>query len=157
MTPIFSALASSDSERFEAALALAKSEAFVPDERELEIQSQQELEKMKLAHGGFSEMAEFEEAVKNAGGAGYHGAHGHGYGHHAAQHGFKGEHGHGSQQEEKTQEPSTSTAAQEDVDARKITTGMPKTSDGGHDPNHRRSEAVPTAEALAWMNKRSEL
>ena len=50
----------------------AAQEEFVPDPAELEIERRQEEEKMRLAHGGFADMAEFEEAVKAGHGANFH-------------------------------------------------------------------------------------
>jgi len=54
----------------------AKKEEFVPDETELEIERKQEAQRMALAHGGFSEMIDFEEAIKQGHGADFHGTHG---------------------------------------------------------------------------------
>ncbi|KAF7798709.1 hypothetical protein EIP86_009933 [Pleurotus ostreatoroseus] len=60
----------------------AKNEEFVPDETELEIERQQEAQRMMLAHGGFSDIAGFEEAVQDAvksgHGADFHAKHGFG-------------------------------------------------------------------------------
>lgn len=50
----------------------AKQEEFVPDEAELEIERQQEAQRMALAHGGFSSLVDFEEAIKAGHGADYH-------------------------------------------------------------------------------------
>ena len=60
----------------------AKKEEFVPDEAELEIERQQEAQRMALAHGGFADLSGFEDAVKDAiksgHGADYHTKHGYG-------------------------------------------------------------------------------
>ncbi len=54
----------------------AKKEEFVPDETELEIERKQEAQRLALAHGGFSDIIDFEEAVKQGHGADFHGKHG---------------------------------------------------------------------------------
>ncbi|KAI0690982.1 hypothetical protein BC835DRAFT_1417461 [Cytidiella melzeri] len=54
----------------------AKQEEFVPDETLLEIERKQEAQRMALAHGGFSDMIDFEEAIKQGHGADFHGKHG---------------------------------------------------------------------------------
>ncbi|KAF5379435.1 hypothetical protein D9615_006511 [Tricholomella constricta] len=54
----------------------AKAEEFVPDEKELEIERQQEAQRITLAHGGFADIADFEKAVKEGAGADYHETHG---------------------------------------------------------------------------------
>lgn len=41
----------------------AKQEEFVPDEKELEIQRRQEAQRIALAHGGFSDLVDFEKAI----------------------------------------------------------------------------------------------
>ncbi|TBU45416.1 hypothetical protein BD309DRAFT_956311 [Dichomitus squalens] len=50
----------------------AAEEEFVPDEALLEIERKQEAQRMALAHGGFSNLIDFEEAIKNGAGADYH-------------------------------------------------------------------------------------
>ncbi|KAF5386375.1 hypothetical protein D9757_006645 [Collybiopsis confluens] len=42
----------------------AASEEFIPDEAELEIQRKQEAQRIALAHGGFADLVDFEEALK---------------------------------------------------------------------------------------------
>lgn len=54
----------------------AASEEFSPDEKELEIERKQEAQRIALAHGGFSDLIDFEEAIKNGAGANYHDVHG---------------------------------------------------------------------------------
>ena len=54
----------------------AAEEEFVPDENELEIERKQEAQRMALAHGGFSDLIDFEEAIKNGAGADFHAQHG---------------------------------------------------------------------------------
>lgn len=54
----------------------ASKEEFVPDPEELEIQKKQEAEMLKLAHGGFSDMIDFEEAVKDGSAKNFHKANG---------------------------------------------------------------------------------
>jgi protein disulfide-isomerase A6 len=54
----------------------AKAEEFVPDEKELEIERQQEAQRIALAHGGFVDLVDFEQAVKDGAGADYHDVHG---------------------------------------------------------------------------------
>jgi protein disulfide-isomerase A6 len=54
----------------------AKQEEFVPDETLLEIERKQEAQRMALAHGGFADMVDFEEAIKQGHGADFHGKHG---------------------------------------------------------------------------------
>ena len=54
----------------------AKKEEFVPDETELEIERKQEAQRIALAHGGFSDIIDFEEAIKQGHGADFHGKHG---------------------------------------------------------------------------------
>lgn len=51
----------------------AAKEEFVPDPDELEIERLQEEQKILLAHGGFADMAEFQEALKSGKGAEFHG------------------------------------------------------------------------------------
>jgi len=53
----------------------AKAEEFELSEEELEIERKQEAQRMALAHGGFSDMIDFEEAVKKYG-ADFHDSHG---------------------------------------------------------------------------------
>lgn len=55
----------------------AKSEEFVLDDEELEIQRKQEAQRIALLHGGYSDLIDFEEALKN-GGADYHDTTGYG-------------------------------------------------------------------------------
>lgn len=50
----------------------AAEEEFVPDEELLEIERKQEAQKIALAHGGFTELIDFEEAIKNGAGADFH-------------------------------------------------------------------------------------
>lgn len=50
----------------------AAEEEFVPDEKELEIERQQEAQRIALAHGGFTELVDFEEAIKQGHGADFH-------------------------------------------------------------------------------------
>lgn len=50
----------------------AAKEEFVPDPTELEIERIQEEQKIALAHGGFADMAEFQEALKAGAGADFH-------------------------------------------------------------------------------------
>lgn len=52
--------------------AAAAEEEFVPDPEELEIERQQEAEMLKLAHGGFSNMIDFEQAVKDGSAKNFH-------------------------------------------------------------------------------------
>lgn len=54
----------------------AKAEEFVPDATELEIEKQQEAQRIALAHGGFADLIDFEKAVKEGAGADYHDVHG---------------------------------------------------------------------------------
>ena len=56
--------------------AAAAAEEFVPDQKELEIEKQQEAEMLKLAHGGFSNMIDFEAAVRDGSAKDFHGKHG---------------------------------------------------------------------------------
>ena len=51
-------------------------EEFVIDDKELEIEQQQEAQRIALAHGGFSNLIDFEKAIKDGAGANYHGSHG---------------------------------------------------------------------------------
>jgi len=44
----------------------------------LEIQQKQEAQRIALAHGGFADLIDFEEAVKNGAAADYHDTHGYG-------------------------------------------------------------------------------
>ncbi|KAL0954139.1 hypothetical protein HGRIS_005279 [Hohenbuehelia grisea] len=57
----------------------AKKEEFEPTEEELEIERKQEAQRIALAHGGFADLIDFEEAIKN-GGANFHDTHGFGGG-----------------------------------------------------------------------------
>ncbi|KAI1790266.1 hypothetical protein LXA43DRAFT_1017218 [Ganoderma leucocontextum] len=50
----------------------AAEEEFVPDEEMLEIERKQEAQRMALAHGGFTDIIDFEEAIKNGAGADFH-------------------------------------------------------------------------------------
>jgi protein disulfide-isomerase A6 len=54
----------------------AKSEEFVMDEAELEIEREQEKQRIALLHGGYSNLIDFEKAMKDGAGAGYHDSHG---------------------------------------------------------------------------------
>jgi len=54
----------------------AAAEEFVPDEAELEIERKQEAQRMALAHGGFAEFIDFEDALKKGHGADFHSTHG---------------------------------------------------------------------------------
>ncbi|THH12077.1 hypothetical protein EW145_g241 [Phellinidium pouzarii] len=56
--------------------AVAAAEDFVPDPKELEIERQQEAEMLRLAHGGFSNMIDFEAAVRDGSAQNYHQANG---------------------------------------------------------------------------------
>ncbi|KAJ7591408.1 protein disulfide isomerase [Mycena floridula] len=56
----------------------AAAEEFVLDEKELEIEQKQEAQRIALAHGGFSDLIDFEAAIKNGAGADYHDTHGYG-------------------------------------------------------------------------------
>ncbi|TCD67389.1 hypothetical protein EIP91_012424 [Steccherinum ochraceum] len=53
----------------------AATEEFVPSEEELEIERQQEAQRIALAHGGFTDLIDFEEAIKQYG-TDFHGKHG---------------------------------------------------------------------------------
>lgn len=53
-----------------------KAEEFVIDDKELEIERQQEAQRMALLHGGFNSLIDFEKAIKDGAGADYHGSHG---------------------------------------------------------------------------------
>lgn len=48
----------------------------MPDEKELEIERMQEAQRIALAHGGFTDLIDFEEALKNGAGADFHEKHG---------------------------------------------------------------------------------
>lgn len=50
----------------------AKAEEFVPSPEELEIEQKQEAQRMALAHGGFVDLVDFEQALKDGAGANYH-------------------------------------------------------------------------------------
>ncbi|KAG6917103.1 hypothetical protein DXG01_003923 [Tephrocybe rancida] len=54
----------------------AAAEEFAPDEKELEIERQQEAQRIALAHGGLVDIIDFEKAVKEGAGANYHDTHG---------------------------------------------------------------------------------
>ncbi|KAF5354562.1 hypothetical protein D9758_011190 [Tetrapyrgos nigripes] len=56
----------------------ASEEEFVPSDDELEIERKQEAQRIALAHGGFSDLIDFEEALKNGAGADFHDTHGYG-------------------------------------------------------------------------------
>ncbi|KAI5123197.1 hypothetical protein M0805_003964 [Coniferiporia weirii] len=56
--------------------AAAAAEEFVPDPKELEIEKQQEAEMLRLAHGGFSDMIDFEAAVRDGSAKNFHQANG---------------------------------------------------------------------------------
>ena len=53
-----------------------KAEEFVVDDKELEIERQQEAQRIALLHGGFSNLIDFEKAIKDGAGADYHGSQG---------------------------------------------------------------------------------
>ncbi|KAF8880212.1 thioredoxin-like protein [Gymnopilus junonius] len=55
----------------------AKSEQYIPDEKEVEIEEQQEAQRIALLHGGFTDLIDFEKALKN-GGANFHDSNGFG-------------------------------------------------------------------------------
>ncbi|KII86004.1 hypothetical protein PLICRDRAFT_144787 [Plicaturopsis crispa FD-325 SS-3] len=50
----------------------ARAEEFVPDEKELEIEQKQEAQRIALAHGGFTNLIDFEAAVKSGKAADWH-------------------------------------------------------------------------------------
>lgn len=52
--------------------AAAAAEEFIPDPAELEIEQQQEAEMLALAHGGFSNLIDFEAAVKDGSAKDFH-------------------------------------------------------------------------------------
>lgn len=54
----------------------AEAENFVPDPSELEIEQKQEAQRIALAHGGFTDLIDFEKAIKDGHGANYHDANG---------------------------------------------------------------------------------
>lgn len=58
--------------------AAAAAEEFTPDPAELEIERQQEAEMLRLAHGGFSDMIDFEAAVRDGSAANFHKSNGFG-------------------------------------------------------------------------------
>lgn len=60
-----------------AANAAARAEEFEPSPEEKEIEKAQEAQKIALAHGGFSDIIDFEEAIKKHG-TGFHDTHGFG-------------------------------------------------------------------------------
>jgi protein disulfide-isomerase A6 len=53
-----------------------KAEEFVIDDKELEIERQQEAQRIALLHGGFTNLIDFEKAIKDGAGANYHDSHG---------------------------------------------------------------------------------
>lgn len=55
-----------------------KAEELVIDDKELEIERQQEAQRIALLHGGFSNLIDFEKAIKDGAGANYHDSHGYG-------------------------------------------------------------------------------
>jgi protein disulfide-isomerase A6 len=55
----------------------AKAEEFVVDEKDLEIEKKQEAQRIALLHGGYTDLIDFEKAIKN-GGADYHDSNGYG-------------------------------------------------------------------------------
>ncbi|KAJ3530538.1 hypothetical protein NM688_g7692 [Phlebia brevispora] len=103
----------------------AKQETYEPSEEELEIERQQEAQRMALAHGGFQDIAGFEaavqEAVKSGHGADYH-----------AQHGF-GKPGSHSPKKEKEEDPTHKILkAQKEAEAESANSPkMAKTGGGG--------------------------
>ncbi|KAG6865659.1 hypothetical protein C0991_000578 [Blastosporella zonata] len=56
--------------------AQAAAEEFIPDDKELEIERQQEAQRIALAHGGFVDLIDFEKAMKDGAGSDYHDKHG---------------------------------------------------------------------------------
>ncbi|KAL5492577.1 hypothetical protein ACEPAI_4024 [Sanghuangporus weigelae] len=54
----------------------AGAEEFVPDPKLLEIEKQQELEMLKLAHGGFTDLFDFEAAIRDGSAKNFHGKQG---------------------------------------------------------------------------------
>ena len=56
--------------------AEAASEEYEPTEEDEEIERQQEAQRMALAHGGFSSLIDFEQAIKDGAGADFHGKNG---------------------------------------------------------------------------------
>ena len=103
--------------------AAAAKEEFVPDEKELEIERQQEAEMLKLAHGGYADIIDFEAAVKDGSAKNYH-----------AQHGYPGmmdgsvsEKYAKKPEEEKEPEPLSSSATATSSKKHR----MPATGDGG--------------------------
>ena len=55
-----------------------KKEEFVVDETELEIERKQEAQRIALMHGGFTNLIDFEKALMDGAGAGFHDSHGYG-------------------------------------------------------------------------------
>ncbi|EJC99936.1 uncharacterized protein FOMMEDRAFT_112230 [Fomitiporia mediterranea MF3/22] len=64
------------SANFDELNAAAAAEEFIPDPEQLEIERQQEAEMLKLAHGGFADMIDFEKAVKEGSAKDFHGKNG---------------------------------------------------------------------------------
>ena len=54
----------------------SKAEELVIDDKELEIERQQEAQRIALMHGGFTNLIDFEKAIKDGAGANYHDSHG---------------------------------------------------------------------------------
>lgn len=54
----------------------AASEEFVPDPELLEIERKQEAEMLKLAHGGFADLVDFEAAIRDGSAKNFHGKQG---------------------------------------------------------------------------------
>ena len=56
--------------------AAKDSESYVQDDTEAEIERKQEAEMLKLAHGGYAEFIDFEQAIKDGHGKNFHEVHG---------------------------------------------------------------------------------
>ena len=75
LTKFFESLLDGTADLSEANEEAAKEE-FVPDPVEVEIQKKQEAEMLKLAHGGFADMIDFEKAVKEGSAKNFHASNG---------------------------------------------------------------------------------
>ncbi|KAJ8488391.1 hypothetical protein ONZ45_g13977 [Pleurotus djamor] len=113
----------------------AKTEEFAPSEEDLEIQRKQDAQRIALAHGGWSDIIDFEKAILE-----------HGTNFHGSQ-GFQGMMGDIPYKKEKGKEPSEEEKAksQEALKPEKTESGMPQTGKAAPTPT---PAAEPVAEPI---------
>lgn len=120
----------------------AAKEEFIPDPEELEIELQQEAEMLKLAHGGFSDMIDFEQAVRDGSAKNFH-----------QQNGFPGMMGAAPPNVEEAKEEAKAKIMKDSKDK---DTKMPVTEDAAQVVMEKPTDAASTSESAATQTPVSE-